>query len=147
MHLSSLITHHQVPFFLSEQDAAERRAHLISHQTRCDLLAIHAEADAVGRLSPDVPRLIDNIALFRALCEQQGCLNRPRPFASDHSRFLYFRKDRFPPDYEVYDNWENRVTLLSGLPASGKDTGSPRTQAQRQGGSIARCAAHESWRY
>jgi len=39
-----LITHHQVPFFLIDRERPERRAHLISHQTRCDLLAILASA-------------------------------------------------------------------------------------------------------
>jgi predicted kinase len=117
-----LITHHQVPFFLLERKAPERLAHLISLQTRCDLLAILAEADARGRTATDVARLLDNIALFREFCDEQGCLDRPRAFASDHSRFLYFRKDSFPPDYEAYDDCQNRVTLLSGLPASGKDT-------------------------
>ena len=117
-----LITHHQVPFFLIDRDAPERLAHLISLQTRCDLLAVLAEADARGRISPDIAGLIHNIALFRELCEEQACLDRPRAFASDHSRFLYFRKDGVSPDYEAYDDWQNRVTVISGLPASGKDT-------------------------
>jgi predicted kinase len=117
-----LITHHQLPFFLIDLDEPERRIHLISYQTRCDLLTIHANADARGRIARDLSQILDNVALFHALCEEQGCLHSPRRFASDHSRFLYFRKEGASVDHEAYDDWENRVTLMSGLPASGKDS-------------------------
>ena len=117
-----LITHHQVPFFLIERDQPERRAHLISHQTRCDLLAILATADARGRQCPDRDGLLDNIALFVELCREQACLSQPRRFASAHSRFLYFRKENRAADYEAFDDWTGAATLLSGLPGSGKDS-------------------------
>ena len=117
-----LITHHQVPFFLLEREKPERRAHLISHQTRCDLLAVLASADARGRICPDAARLLDNIALFRELCREEGCLSQPKAFASDHSRFLYFRREDRSADYEAFDDWPGEATLLSGLPGSGKDT-------------------------
>jgi predicted kinase len=117
-----LITHHQIPFYLLERERPERRAHLISHQTRCDLLAILAVADVRGRICPDGPRLLDNIALFRELCREEGCLDRPKAFASDHSRFLYFRREDRSADHEAFDDWHRPVTLMSGLPGTGKDT-------------------------
>ncbi len=117
-----LITHHQVPFFLIENEKPERRAHVISYQTRCDLLAILAQADARGRHSSDLTRLLDNIALFKELCREENCLSTPKSFASAHSRFLYFRKEDRTADYEAFDDWQGEATLLSGLPASGKDT-------------------------
>ena len=116
-----LITHHQIPFYLLERDKPERRVHAISLQTRCDLLAILATADAAGRICPDAGRLMDNIALFQELARQEQCLAGPKQFASPHSRFLYFRKPERAADYEAYDDWPGRATLLSGLPASGKD--------------------------
>lgn len=117
-----LITHHQIPFYLLERERPERRAHLISYQTRCDLLAILASADARGRICPDGARLLDNIALFRELCREEGCLSGPKAFASAHSRFLYFRREDRSADYEAFDDWHGQVTLLSGLPGMGKDT-------------------------
>lgn len=117
-----LITHHQIPFYLLERERPERRAHLVSYQTRCDLLAILAAADARGRICPDGPRLLDNIALFRELCREESCLARPKALASAHSRFLYFRREDRSADYEAFDNWHGAVTLMSGLPGSGKDT-------------------------
>jgi predicted kinase len=117
-----LITHHQLPFYLIERERPEHRAHLISHQTRCDLLAILASADARGRICPDTARLLDNIALFRELCSEEGCLDRPKAFASGHSRFLYFTREDRAAGYEAFDDWHAQVTLLSGLPGAGKDT-------------------------
>ena len=117
-----LVTHHQMPFYLIERDKPQRRLHAVSLQTRCDLLAILAAADANGRVCADRPRLLDNIELFRALAHEEGCDAQPRHFASAHSRFLYFRKDDRAADYEAYDDWTGHATLLSGLPASGKST-------------------------
>lgn len=117
-----LVTHHQRPLYLIERESPERLLHEISYQTRCDLLAILAEADVRGRTCPDSDRLLDAIALFREMARALDCLDRPRDFASAHSRFLYFRKPGRSADYAAYDDWPGEATLLCGLPASGKDT-------------------------
>jgi len=117
-----MITHHQMPFYLIEREKPHPRIHIVSLQTRCDLLAILAKADANGRVSADRARLFDNIELFRALAHEEGCYAEPKRFASAHSRFLYFRKEDRAADYEAYDDWTGRATLLSGMPASGKST-------------------------
>lgn len=116
-----LVAHHQAPFSLIERADAARQAAAISWRTRCDLLARLAEADARGRTCPDLGRLLDNIALFGELCREQNCFEAPRRFASDHTRFLYFRGADRPPDIEAYDDTRGLATLMSGLPASGKD--------------------------
>lgn len=117
-----LITHHQVPLYVLERERPERLLHLISHQARCDLLAVLARADVTGRICSDAARLMDNIALFEELALEEACLSVPRAFASDHSRFLYFRTPGRAADYHAFDDWPGRVTMLCGLPASGKDT-------------------------
>src|SRR5436190_1889310 len=94
----------------------------VSVTARCDLLALLAEADARGRVCEDQQRLLDNVALFAELCAEQGCLDRPYPFPSDHARFLYFRRPDRDPDYAAYDTTRCEVVLLSGLPGAGKDT-------------------------
>jgi predicted kinase len=116
-----LITHHQQPFYLLERSRPERKVHEISLQTRCDLLAALAEADARGRTCADQSRLFDNVELFRQLCRDEGCYSATKSFASPHSRFQYFRKEDRAADYEAFDDTRVAVTLLSGLPASGKD--------------------------
>ncbi|MCA9669446.1 MAG: AAA family ATPase [Myxococcales bacterium] len=120
--LCALVLHHQVPFFLLERDHPRRLLARISLRARCDHLALLAEADARGRTAHDVPRLLENIALFFEYARDEGCLRAPRGFASDHARFLYFQQKRDDPDqapYEAPDRPE--VTLLSGLPGAGKD--------------------------
>ena len=120
--IASLVTHHLVPFFLLEREDPMHLTTGISLTARCDWLALLARADANGRNSPDRQRLLDNVDLFAEFARDASCLDRPFPFATDHSRFEYFRRPGRDPHYEAYDDTRLTVTLLAGLPASGKDT-------------------------
>lgn len=117
----NLIRHHQIPFFLIDQPNSQRTLFAVSQRTRCDLLALVTEADARGRVCADQQQLLDNISLFVQYAEEQNCLSGPRQFPSDHSRFLYFRKEDRDPDYLAYDDTVCEVVMMSGLPGAGKD--------------------------
>jgi putative nucleotidyltransferase with HDIG domain len=117
-----LVRYHQIPFFLIDREDALRLAAEISAVTRCDLLALVAEADLRGRRCADPGRVLDNIALFVAFCEEHGCLRSPLPFPSEHSRFTFFREPGRAPGVEVFDDTGPEVIVLSGLPGAGKDT-------------------------
>jgi predicted kinase len=117
-----LVAYHQLPFYILEHARPERIAHEVSLKTRCDFVAILADADARGRIAADVRRLLDNIELFRQLCRDEDCFDTPKAFPSPHSRFLYFRKKDRLAEIEAFDDTRIAVTLLSGLPASGKDS-------------------------
>lgn len=119
--VAALVRYHQVPFFMIEKDDPRRTAYTVSQSAVCRLLAVLTEADARGRVCADLQRLLDNIALFVEFCREHECLNRPRRFPSDHSRFLYFRKADRDPDYLAHDDTRCEVVLMSGLPGSGKD--------------------------
>lgn len=119
--VAGLVRHHQIPFYLIEMADPRRRAAAISQSLRCDLLALVTRADALGRICREPRRLLDNIELFEELCREHACLDRPHPFASDHSRFLYFRTDDRDPTYAAHDDTRCEVTVMSGLPGSGKD--------------------------
>lgn len=119
--VAALVRHHQLPYFLVDQADSQRRAITASQTARCDWLALLAEADVRGRICPDRQRLLDNVALFAEICREEGCLSGPRPFASDHARFLYFRDDSRHPDAPAFDDTRCEAVLLSGLPGSGKD--------------------------
>jgi predicted kinase len=116
-----LVRHHMRPFHLIDRDDALKRALEISLTTRCDHLAVLAEADARGRIAADQQRLLDNVSLFREFCREHGCLDAPRPFLSDHHRFLYFLKDGRHPDSDAPAEFRTEAVLLSGLPGAGKD--------------------------
>ncbi len=120
--IAGLVRGHQVPFHALEKLDPARVVHRVSLTTRCDHLALLAEADVRGRVADDLPRLLDEVALFAQLCREQACFSFPRPFASDHSRFTYLRTPGRVPDYEAFDDTVCEVVLMSGLPGAGKDT-------------------------
>lgn len=120
-----IVSVHQYPFRTIDREDPLPVIYKLSHELRCDLLAIVAEADARGRRTADPAewqKTIDYVQLFRELCAEEGCLDRPRAFASDHTRYLYFRDGGRAPDFAAFDDTRSRVTVLSGLPGSGKDT-------------------------
>jgi predicted kinase len=119
--ICQLIACHQLPFYILERAAPERIVHEISLKTRCDFQAILADADAKGRIAPDLPRLFGSVAMFRQAARDEGCFDRPKEFPTPHTRFLYFRKSGRPADAEAYDDTRLTVTMLSGLPGAGKD--------------------------
>jgi predicted kinase len=120
--ICALIEYHQAPFHLIDHDDAQRRAFRISQTAHCGLLAMLARVDALGRVCNDQEELLANISLFEELCREYGCLESPRSFPSAHSRFEYFRSEGRSPDYLAHEDFTCRVTVLSGLPGTGKDT-------------------------
>lgn len=119
--ICGMIRHHQLPMQGIDKADLDRAIFRASFATRCDLLAVLAEADARGRICSDQQALLDRIALWREYCADKQCLDRPRAFPSDHSRFLYFRLPDRDPDYLAFDDTTFTVTMMSGLPGAGKD--------------------------
>jgi predicted kinase len=120
--IAALVLRHQLPFFCVDDPAPERRAVLTSQTTRCDHLALVNEADALGRDCDDHDKLAENVALFRLLCEELGCLSAPFPFASPTARLRFsLRPDatRWEQPPEIF---KCQVVVMAGLPGSGKDT-------------------------
>lgn len=117
-----LVRYHQVPFFAIEVADPRRRIALLTQSCRADHLALVTRADALGRICRDPGRLVDNVALFVELCREHECLDRPFAFPSDHTRFVYFRDEGREPSVLAHDDTRLTVTLMSGLPGSGKDT-------------------------
>lgn len=114
-----LVRHHQLPLVGLAADDVDRRASAASLRCRLRDLAIVAEADIRGRECDEQAGKLESIELFGELARELGCWEAPRPFPNDHTRVLYFRKKRTATD-QAYDDHRATVTLLSGLPASGK---------------------------
>jgi putative nucleotidyltransferase with HDIG domain len=117
----NLIRYHQIPFFLIDKPNPQRTLFEVSQSARCDLLALVTEADARGRVCADQQKLLDNVSLFQQYATEQGCLIQPKQFPSDHSRFLYFRKEDRDPDYLAHEDTICEVVMMSGLPGAGKN--------------------------
>jgi predicted kinase len=118
----ALIRYHQSPFHLINREDSQRQAFLISQTARCDLLGMLARADILGRQCVDQKHLLEQIDLFEEYCREQKCSDGPRKFPSPHSRFEYFRTDNRDPNYPAHEDFHCNVTIMSGLPGSGKDT-------------------------
>lgn len=120
--VAALVRNHMQPRYLPLRSDPRRRLFAISHQLRCDHLALLARADARGRISPDLAESLTAVQRFLELCTLHECVDHPRRFTSDHARFLYFRGELDDPDAVVPPPAGPTLTLMSGLPGSGKDT-------------------------
>ncbi|GAB4207227.1 MAG: AAA family ATPase [Roseiflexaceae bacterium] len=120
--VARLVRHHGLPLWFLDREQPERALVLASQSVRLDRVALLAEADARGRICADQRELLARIDLFRQLATELECYDRPRAFASDHSRFAYCRNPQASLSYDAYDDTRFEVVLMCGLPASGKDT-------------------------
>lgn len=84
-------------------------------------LSVLSEADNRGRICDD---LNEQIALIKRSCEyarEQGCFEGPMPFYDAHVQRAFFAGRSVQPDMPLDDDTWGEVTLLCGLPGTGKD--------------------------
>ena len=85
-------------------------------------LALLAEADARGRVSPDMEESLERVRLFAQYASESGCYGQPYPFETDLARITYLNSGNGSPAYVPFDTTWGEVILMSGLPGAGKDT-------------------------
>ena len=120
-----LIAVHQVPFFAFDSrrgESPEFIARRLSWSLDLADLVCLARADMRGRLCVDQQARLDDIALFEQLAREDGCWGMPRPAASAHTRLMYARGAAVHLDTPLFQPPGSPVTVLCGLPASGKDS-------------------------
>jgi predicted kinase len=119
--ICSLVRLHGLPLWSHDKENPNAAVTAASLRLRNDRLAVLARADVLGRIAADRDELLERIEFFRELCLENECWDRERAFHNDHSRYQFFRKDeRYPP--VIFDDTAFEVTIMSGLPGSGKDT-------------------------
>ncbi len=128
-HVCALIRHHQVPFYGVTRAPADaiRLAIRLSLLLRNDWLTAVADADGRGRRCADPAdqvRIVDHCALWAEHCRELGVLDLARPFATPHTRRVWLESEpgARDPDVPAHDDTACEVTLMAGLPASGKDS-------------------------
>ena len=120
--ICALVRYHQYPYSLSDRPDALRSVLRISQTARCDLLAMLAKADVLGRVCQEQRTLLTKVDFFGDFARDQSCLTRPWPFPSALSRFEYFRSETRDPHHEAHDSFKSETILMSGLPGAGKDS-------------------------
>ena len=120
--VAKLVRWHGLPLWAIEKTHPAHAAIATSLQVNTQWLALLAKADVLGRICPDTAELLNKIALFQALCEENRCWGAPFAFASNHARYYYLNHPESTPDYQPYDDFSCDVYLMSALPGSGKDT-------------------------
>lgn len=120
-----IIAVHQVPFFAFDSrrgEAPEFIARRLSWGVALPDLVCVARADMRGRVCVDQQARLDDIALFEQLAREDGCWDGPRAAASAHTRLMYARGAPLHLDTPLFQPAGSQVTVLCGLPASGKDS-------------------------
>jgi predicted kinase len=120
--IAGLIRYHgRPPYLLEKADPAQEiisLSWLVNHR----LLYLFALADTRGRQAREMSRPEDNLHLWKMVAEENGCFDQPYVFANDHARFLFYREALSSFHYTPRENYRCTVTVMSGLPGSGKDT-------------------------
>lgn len=117
----AIVKYESLPIWFWDKPQPLRSIIRVSQLVRCDWLTLMAEANILGRICQDRPRLLETIEFFREFCREYDCFDKPYTFDSDHSRFVYFNKDNADPTYAAYDDTRLEVILTCGLPGTGQD--------------------------
>ena len=120
--IARLVRYHGRPAFLFEREEPIHEVVRLSWLVNNRLLYLFALADTRGRDTDTMSRPEENLHFWKVMAEESSCFDQPYPFANDHARFLFFRQQ--PPNlhYIPHENFACTVTLMAGLPGSGKDT-------------------------
>jgi predicted kinase len=119
--ICKLVRYHGRPVFLLSRDEPIKEIIRLSWLVNNKLLYLFALADSRGRDTEALDRPEENLHYWKEVAEEQGCYESRFPFATDHARFTFFRQAEPNLHYVPHENFACTVTVLSGLPGSGKD--------------------------
>ncbi len=119
--IARLVRYHGRPAFLLEKPDPNHEVVALSWLVGNRLLYLFALADTRGRTTAEMGRPEENLHPWRLVAEENGCFDRPYPFANDQARFLFYRQERPNLHYVPHENHRCTAIMLSGLPGGGKD--------------------------
>jgi predicted kinase len=120
--IARLVRYHGRPAFLLERTNPNHEVISLSWWVSNRLLYLFAIADTRGRSTGEMSRPEENLHFWRLACEETGCFEQPYRFANDKARFLFYRQREPNLHYVPHEDYRCTVTVMSGLPGSGKDT-------------------------
>ena len=121
--IARMVRFHGRPAFLLERSEPAHEVVSLSWSVVNKLLYLFALADTRGRNTEEMGRPEENLHLWKMMAEENDCFDRPYRFGNDQARFQFFRMDKAPNlHYVPHEEYRCTVTMMSGLPGSGKDT-------------------------
>ena len=120
--IARMVRFHGRPAFLLEKAEPAHEVVRLSWLVDNRLLYLFALADTRGRNTSETGRPEENLHLWKMVAEENGCFDQPYPFANDQARFLFYRQAEPSLHYVPHEDYRCTVTMMSGLPGSGKDT-------------------------
>jgi predicted kinase len=120
--IAALVRYHGRPPYLLEKPDPAHEVIALSWLVNHRLLFLFALADTRGRRTREMTRPEENIHLWRMIADENDCFDHPYAFANEHARFLFYRDRLSSLHYTPREEFCCTVTLMSGLPGSGKDT-------------------------
>lgn len=120
--IAALVRYHGRPPYLLEKPDPAHEVIALSWLVGHRLLFLFTLADTRGRRTREMSRPEENIHLWRMVAEENGCFDQPFAFANDQARFLFYRSALSSLHYVPREEHRCTVTLMAGLPGSGKDT-------------------------
>jgi predicted kinase len=120
--IARLVRFHGRPAFVLEKDSPAHEVISLSWLVDHKLLYLFALADTRGRATKDTARPEETLHYWKLLAEENGCWDTPYPFPNAHARFLFYHRPNADLFYVPYEDYRCTVTVMSGLPGSGKDT-------------------------
>lgn len=117
-----LVRFHGRPSFLLERSNPNEEVVSLSWSVSNKLLYLFALADTRGRSTSEMTRPEENLHFWKDVAEENNCYEQPYSFANDQARFLFFRQPVPNLHYVPHEEFRCKVTMMSGLPGSGKDT-------------------------
>ncbi len=120
--IARLVRYHGRPAFLMERETPTPEVVRLSWLVNNRLLYLFALADTRGRDTDSMTRPEENLHFWKMMAEESNCFDQPYPFVNDHARFAFFRQSQPNLHYVPHEDFSFTVTLMAGLPGSGKDT-------------------------
>jgi predicted kinase len=120
--IANLVRYHGRPAHLLEKPDPAHELISLSWLVNHRLLYLLALADTRGRRTVEQARPEENLELWRLVAEENGCFDRPYAFANDQARFMFYAGKLSSLHYTPHEDYCCTVTIMSGLPGSGKDT-------------------------
>lgn len=124
----SLVLHHALPLCIVESPYEEPHFRSVAAEGELsgdyswELQCLVTEADARGRITDSVPRLVTDVECCRKRALELGCYNAPYPFPDEHTRFSYLYGMLSSLDKPSADIFWDEVIVVCGLPGTGKDS-------------------------